>query len=89
MFSKLVLVVSVAVLAAATPLPGASQCDTGSMQCCDSVQSASAPVAAGLLSELGINAQDVTGQVGVTCSPVTVSLFSRCIDMPVDNIALW
>ena len=48
------------------------QCNTGSLQCCNSVQSAQETSVAHLLSLLGVAAQDVTAQVGVVCSPVTV-----------------
>ncbi|KLO09115.1 fungal hydrophobin [Schizopora paradoxa] len=49
-----------------------SQCNTGSLQCCNSVQSASTPSVASLLGLLGIVVGSVTGQVGVTCSPLTI-----------------
>ncbi|RPD65512.1 fungal hydrophobin [Lentinus tigrinus ALCF2SS1-7] len=63
-------------LAAATPLDTrgepASSCSTGPVQCCDSVQKASDPTAAGLLALLGIVVQGVDVLVGLTCSPITV-----------------
>ncbi|KDR84489.1 hypothetical protein GALMADRAFT_237367 [Galerina marginata CBS 339.88] len=66
-------------LAAATVLPArwndappASQCNTGDLQCCQSVQSASTPSVASLLTLLGVVVGSVTAPVGVTCSPISV-----------------
>lgn len=83
MFVKLFTVVSIALLAAATPTPTTGECDTGSLQCCDSTQSASDPSAAlvGLLTLLGVDVSSISALVGVTCTPITVRLllyfFSR------------
>ncbi|KAJ2913203.1 hypothetical protein MD484_g7219, partial [Candolleomyces efflorescens] len=54
-----------------TPIP-ASQCNTGPIQCCNSVQSAGAPAVTALFALLGIAAQDVNVPVGVTCSPISI-----------------
>ncbi|KAH9482524.1 Fruiting body protein SC3 [Psilocybe cubensis] len=58
-------------LAVATPLRR-DQCDTGSIQCCQSVQSPTSSAVSAIFALLGIDAQDVTALVGLTCSPVTV-----------------
>ncbi|GLB38125.1 putative hydrophobins [Lyophyllum shimeji] len=69
MFARL----SAAVLLALPLLAAAGgQCNTGEMQCCNSVQNADTPSVAALLGVLGVAAQGVTGQVGVTCSPISV-----------------
>ncbi|KDR84005.1 hypothetical protein GALMADRAFT_54476 [Galerina marginata CBS 339.88] len=68
--------VAIAALAVATPArrnePPASQCNTGDLQCCDSVQQADSPAASKIIALLGITVQDVTALVGLTCSPISV-----------------
>ncbi|KAF8991434.1 fungal hydrophobin-domain-containing protein [Cyathus striatus] len=61
-------------LAAASAIPrdGSSQCNTGSIQCCNSVQEASNPVVGLLAGLLGLVLGPITGQVGLTCSPLSV-----------------
>ncbi|KAL0945886.1 hypothetical protein HGRIS_012170 [Hohenbuehelia grisea] len=109
-FSKLSVVAFFAVLAAAAPqgAPTFASCNTGPVQCCNSVQDAShhsvvdrvnaiknvekSSLFAGLLP--GINADDlvdatvgdVTAQVGIDCTPVTVigvASGSSCSAQPV------
>ncbi|TFK43774.1 fungal hydrophobin [Crucibulum laeve] len=62
-------------LAAATPtrrtLP-ASQCATGPIQCCKSVEPATSAAVSKALGLLGIVVQDVTALVGLTCDPISV-----------------
>ncbi|PAV18381.1 hydrophobin [Pyrrhoderma noxium] len=70
MFSKFIVAVAFAVLAVATE--PASQCNTGPVQCCDSVQSAGSPAAATELGLLGIVLQDLNIPVGLTCDPISV-----------------
>ncbi|KJA29773.1 hypothetical protein HYPSUDRAFT_100914, partial [Hypholoma sublateritium FD-334 SS-4] len=80
---------ALATLAAATPTRRQSdQCNTGSLQCCESTQDATSASNAGLLSLLDlldIVLGDITGQVGVTCSPITgVGLSgTSCSEQPV------
>ncbi|KAF9043227.1 hypothetical protein BJ165DRAFT_1390861 [Panaeolus papilionaceus] len=45
--------------------------NTGSVQCCASYQAPANYDAASIASLVGINAQDVTGQLGVQCNPIT------------------
>jgi hypothetical protein len=51
---------------------GTSQCNTGPIQCCDSVQQASSPTASQLLGLLGVVVSDLNVLVGITCTPVSV-----------------
>ncbi|KAF9474374.1 fungal hydrophobin [Pholiota conissans] len=71
-------------LAAATASPS-NQCNTGSLQCCNSTAKATDPAISTLLGLLGIVVQDVTALVGVTCSPITVVGVSgtSCSEQPV------
>ncbi|KAF9057911.1 fungal hydrophobin-domain-containing protein [Panaeolus papilionaceus] len=67
--------VSAASLAVASPTGGSSpsnQCNTGELQCCNNVQAANSSSIAGLLGLLGIVVGDITGLVGVNCSPLSV-----------------
>ncbi|KAL5527865.1 hypothetical protein ACEPAG_6666 [Sanghuangporus baumii] len=63
---------TVTVTATSTATQAASQCDTGDLQCCNSVQSAGSPAAAGLLGLLGIVIQGLDIPVGLTCDPISV-----------------
>ncbi|KAI0753527.1 hydrophobin, partial [Daedaleopsis nitida] len=47
-------------------------CSTGSIQCCQSVQSANSTAIAPILGVLGIVVQDVNALVGLQCSPINV-----------------
>ncbi|PPQ72862.1 hypothetical protein CVT26_003486 [Gymnopilus dilepis] len=69
-----VFVLGLPVLAAASVLPrtDGSQCTTGSLQCCNQTQSADSSLVGLLAGLLGIVLGPITGQVGVSCSPITV-----------------
>ncbi|TFK66083.1 fungal hydrophobin, partial [Pluteus cervinus] len=47
-------------------------CNTGSIQCCNSVQDSSSTIVTSLAGLLGISLGSITGLVGVTCSPLSV-----------------
>ncbi|KAF9042980.1 hypothetical protein BJ165DRAFT_1328212, partial [Panaeolus papilionaceus] len=46
-------------------------CNSGPVQCCGSLQAPSQYNAAAVASALGLAVQDVTGQLGVQCTPLT------------------
>ncbi|EGO01041.1 hypothetical protein SERLA73DRAFT_105567 [Serpula lacrymans var. lacrymans S7.3] len=64
--------VTITATAPGTTITSVSQCNTGDLQCCNSVESASSAGASLLLGLLGIVLSDVTGLVGITCSPLSV-----------------
>ncbi|ESK90048.1 hydrophobin 1 [Moniliophthora roreri MCA 2997] len=73
---KLIALAVLAALAVATPtrrggLP-ASSCNTGPIQCCNTVTTAYDPTAAELFKLLGIVIFNPNILVGLTCNPITV-----------------
>ncbi|KAF8881626.1 fungal hydrophobin-domain-containing protein [Infundibulicybe gibba] len=54
-----------------TPLP-ASQCGTGNLQCCNSLERSDGSVVGLLLGLLGVVLQGVEALVGITCSPIDI-----------------
>ncbi|KDR72928.1 hypothetical protein GALMADRAFT_73295 [Galerina marginata CBS 339.88] len=67
-----------AVFVAAAPTPGGSEgdihnsCNTGPIQCCNSLIASDSKQANLLTSLLGIAVGTVSGQLGVQCSPITL-----------------
>ncbi|TDL20473.1 fungal hydrophobin [Rickenella mellea] len=72
MFSKLAIIASLAALVASVPAPHGGECNSGPVQCCNSLSTAGDPAFADQLGLLGINIQDPNVPIGVTCTPVTV-----------------
>ncbi|PAV22587.1 hydrophobin [Pyrrhoderma noxium] len=73
MIKKFAAVASLAVLAVATPTPTGGQCNTGPVQCCQSVQdSGSGGLVSTLLGLLGVVLDGVNVPIGLTCSPISV-----------------
>ncbi|TFK32034.1 fungal hydrophobin [Crucibulum laeve] len=68
----LFMFVALPLLATATAIPRADTCSTGTVQCCNSVQSANSGAVSLLAGLLGIVLGPITGQVGLTCSPLSV-----------------
>ncbi|KAF9061196.1 hydrophobin [Rhodocollybia butyracea] len=63
---------------ATTVTSPASECTTGPIQCCDSVESASSGSALALLALLGVVLNDVDVLVGLTCSGINVAGGGTC-----------
>ncbi|KAF8838083.1 hydrophobin [Paxillus ammoniavirescens] len=72
MFARVFALLPLALLASASHLEARDQCNTGSISCCNQVQSAQQ--ASGLLTQLGLAAVAAAagGNVGLTCTPVTI-----------------
>ncbi|EMD31832.1 hypothetical protein CERSUDRAFT_88700 [Gelatoporia subvermispora B] len=64
--------VTVTVTAPASTVTAASQCSTGSVQCCESTESANSGLGGLLLGLLGIVVEGVDVLLGVNCSPISV-----------------
>ncbi|KAF6745633.1 fungal hydrophobin-domain-containing protein, partial [Ephemerocybe angulata] len=62
---------AVAIPTEPAPIP-ASKCNTGPIQCCNSLQAANTPAVSTLLGLLGIVVQPITALVGLTCSPISI-----------------
>ncbi|KAF5354403.1 hypothetical protein D9758_010747 [Tetrapyrgos nigripes] len=50
----------------------ASQCNTGPIQCCNSVDKAGSAAVSTILGLLGVIIQDLNVLVGINCSPISV-----------------
>ncbi|ESK86853.1 hydrophobin [Moniliophthora roreri MCA 2997] len=57
---------------ACTVTQPASQCNTGPIQCCNSVESAKSDPVTKLLGLLNVVLSDLNIQVGLTCSPISI-----------------
>ncbi|KAK1218634.1 hypothetical protein PQX77_018675 [Marasmius sp. AFHP31] len=83
-FNKFFALSTLTTLAVATPLVSrtggggggggspSGNCNTGPIQCCNTVTTAKDPVAGLLIGLLNILVQDLNVGVGLTCSPITV-----------------
>ncbi|KAI8970910.1 fungal hydrophobin [Trametes punicea] len=67
MFSR----VAVASVLALPLLAVAQNCNTGPVQCCNSVESSTSAAGSAILSLLGVVLQDVTTTIGLGCSPIS------------------
>ncbi|KIJ92755.1 hypothetical protein K443DRAFT_648166 [Laccaria amethystina LaAM-08-1] len=78
MFSKVIFVAAtLATFVAATPVPGGgdginNSCNTGSLQCCNQTFSSTSGTAGLLGALLNLNLGQLTGQIGLSCTPISV-----------------
>ncbi|KAK7681585.1 hypothetical protein QCA50_015318 [Cerrena zonata] len=73
-FSTIASALLLASFAMAVPqfVPGAAgSCNVGDLQCCDQVQTPDSESLTGIFGALGISADNLSGLVGVTCTPIT------------------
>ncbi|KAL1713286.1 fruiting body protein SC1 [Schizophyllum commune] len=71
-FSLALLALPVLAAASAVPRGGAGQCNTGPVQCCNTVTKSDDKQVTNLLGPLGLSLGSVTGLVGLNCSPLSV-----------------
>ncbi|KAI0713753.1 fungal hydrophobin-domain-containing protein [Earliella scabrosa] len=87
MFSRLAVFSALAFAAGALAVPAPSgSCNTGPVQCCNSLEEADSAAGSAILSLIGIAVQDVTAKVGLGCSPISVigaGTGSACSAQPV------
>ncbi|KAL0572288.1 hypothetical protein V5O48_009670 [Marasmius crinis-equi] len=78
LFTKFFAVSTLSALAVATPVKqrtdggSSGSCNTGPIQCCETVTTALDPVVGPVLKLLGIVIQDLNVPVALTCSPITI-----------------
>ncbi|EDQ99412.1 type 1 hydrophobin [Laccaria bicolor S238N-H82] len=75
MFSKVLFVAAtLATFVAATPVPDgvSNSCNTGSLQCCNQTFSSTSGEANLLGALLNLNLGQLTGQIGLSCTPISV-----------------
>ncbi len=72
MFAQSIFVAAVAAVAAASPLAARtdSRCNTGPVQCCNSMKSYDSYEGNLVASMLSLDIGGVTGKLGLQCSPV-------------------
>ncbi|KDR75963.1 hypothetical protein GALMADRAFT_140195 [Galerina marginata CBS 339.88] len=72
MRASAVFALALPVLAAATAIPRDGDCNTGSIQCCNQIQSSTSQTVAQLAGLLGIDLGSLGALVGLSCSPISV-----------------
>ncbi|KAF4562644.1 hypothetical protein EYR40_009872 [Pleurotus pulmonarius] len=81
MFAQSIFVAAIAAVAAASPLAARtdSKCNTGPVQCCNSMKSKDSSEGKLVASLLHLDIGGVTGELGLQCSPVASLLGgSKC-----------
>ncbi|GLB42779.1 putative hydrophobin [Lyophyllum shimeji] len=68
----LFFVLALCTSASAAALAVRDQCNTGSIQCCNSVQAVNDPLTGTLAGLLGVVLDGLTGQVGLGRSPLSI-----------------
>ncbi|KAH9910194.1 fungal hydrophobin [Epithele typhae] len=68
MFARLAVVSTLAFAALAT----ATKCNTGPVQCCESMESANSAAGSAILAAIGATLQNTNVELGLKCSPIDV-----------------
>jgi hypothetical protein len=85
MFFKTVLaLLTTASLILSTSAGAAGECNTGVIQCCQSLHQSQCEVGSLLAGLVGANIQDVNADVGFNCSPLSVAAVDGGADWYVD-----
>ncbi|KAF9048625.1 fungal hydrophobin-domain-containing protein [Panaeolus papilionaceus] len=82
--ATLFIAASAALSAAATPID--SSCNVGSVQCCNSMHAPGSYSQSAIAALVGVVAQDISGQVGLQCNPITgigAGVGANCASAPV------
>ncbi|KAF9462398.1 hydrophobin [Collybia nuda] len=85
MFSKVAIVATLS-LALSVAAGDSYKCNTGDIQCCNSLQRSESTSATKLLTTLGMSLQGLTGMIGTGCSPISavgVGGGASCSQQPV------
>ncbi|KAG6329817.1 hypothetical protein ID866_9273 [Astraeus odoratus] len=78
MFARAYVLFTIALAGFASAAPnhlargGSSNCNTGDINCCNSVQSSNSPQVSSISGLLGIPLQALTGNIGLGCTPITI-----------------
>jgi hypothetical protein len=88
MFSKVALLAT-ASLVLSVAAGGVSQCDTGAVQCCQSIHQSQSKAGSGLLALVGAVVQGVNTDVGFNCSPITASVVGAAAGSGADWYVLY
>ena len=88
MFGKIFSVALLAVATMANPAPWQQTCDTGSINCCASTTTTASNPVVSLLTELLGVVVGADTPIGLTCSPITVSLLIPIKDHLLTDILL-
>ncbi|CDO70110.1 hypothetical protein BN946_scf184806.g37 [Trametes cinnabarina] len=64
-------VLALPLLATATPVRRGGNCNTGSIQCCNSVHDTKEDAVSALLGLLGLDVNSISGKVGIQCSGIS------------------
>ncbi|KAF9039355.1 fungal hydrophobin [Panaeolus papilionaceus] len=86
MFSKVAVFVSALFIASAVATPIENSCNSGAVQCCQTLNAPGSAEGTRLLGLVDVVLQNFSGQVGFQCNPITVigvGSGANCASQPV------